>query len=259
MYCLRFLSNGQEFSVPNPTSSMLNYQFRKRIGGDPGCPAGCGKAETSLHAVWGCKLLRQFRANCGWRSLKPFVLSFGGCGSKETGRSMFSLLFRSAKSSLSIGEVMDWSSAFLLEFQDAAVIPSTAAVQDRAARCWSPPAAGLWKINTDAALDLDRGLVGIGVVVRDHQGLVCGSSAQCIRAHFSPLVAEGTALLRGLLFAVDLGVPLASVESDSAVLVCKKVAHALVKLALSLESNLFMMNYVPLSAEYVAWADSPEY
>ncbi|KAL5826304.1 hypothetical protein ACOSQ4_018101 [Xanthoceras sorbifolium] len=127
------------------------------------------------------------------------------------------------QSSLSIGEVVDWSSAFLSEFQVAAVIPSTAAVQDRAARCWSPPAAGLWKINTDAALDLDRGLVGIGVVVRDHQGLVCGSCAQCIRAHFSPLVAEGTALLRGLLFAVDLGVPLASVESDSAVLFLDRI------------------------------------
>ncbi|KAL5837041.1 hypothetical protein ACOSQ3_014210 [Xanthoceras sorbifolium] len=79
----------------------------------------------------------------------------------------------------------------------AAAHPSTAAVQDRAARCWPPPVHGSWKINTDAAVDSTRGLVGV-------------------------------ALLRGLWFAVDLGVPSAVVESDAAVVVdCVKAGVVL--------------------------------
>ncbi|KAL5769953.1 hypothetical protein ACOSP7_014107 [Xanthoceras sorbifolium] len=100
--------------------------------------------------------------------------------------------------------------ALLKDFQAAAAHPSTAAVQDRAARCWPPPVHGSWKINTDAAVDSTRGLVGIGIIVRDQKGLVC------------------VALLRGLWFAVDLGVPSAVVESDAAVVVdCVKAGVVL--------------------------------
>ncbi|KAL5834631.1 hypothetical protein ACOSQ4_014128 [Xanthoceras sorbifolium] len=192
---------------------------RKKVVADPGCPAGCGKAESS-HAVWGCKFLRRFRAHCGAVS--------GIAGFQHLSFFEFFLLAHS-------------------QLMAAAAHPSTAAVQDRAARCWPPPVHGSWKINTDAAVDSTRGLVGV-------------------------------ALLRGLWFAVDLGVPSAVVESDAAVVVdcvkagvvlgsnfglvlhdiflvleqgifssvgfapreCNKAAHALAKLALSLSSDLFL-------------------
>ncbi|KAL5831265.1 hypothetical protein ACOSQ4_016619 [Xanthoceras sorbifolium] len=191
---------------------------------------------------------------------------------------------------------MDWSHAFLTEFQAAAVHHSTTAVQDRAARCWTLPACGSWKINTDAALDSNRGLVGIVIIIRDHQELVCGSSVQRLRAHFSPQVAEGVALLRGHTFAAELGFSSACVESDAAVVVasvnvgvvlgsdfglvlhdiavvleqgnfssvcfapreCNKVAHALAKLALCLGLDLFLIDCVPHLVEYVTRADMPE-
>ncbi|KAL5732467.1 hypothetical protein ACOSQ2_032159 [Xanthoceras sorbifolium] len=82
------------------------------------------------------------------------------------------------------------------------------------ARPLPPPGCGSWKINTDAALDSDKGLVGIGIINKAHQGLV-----------------YGVALLRGLRFAVNLGVPSALVESDAAVVV------ASVNASVALRSN----------------------
>ncbi|KAL5761014.1 hypothetical protein ACOSP7_019516 [Xanthoceras sorbifolium] len=148
---------------------------------------------------------------------------------------------------------------------------------DRKGRCWSPPANSCWKINTDAALDLKRGKIGVGIIIRDHLGQV----------------SEGAAILLGICFATNSGLCPASVESDAAVLVsavnvdstlnsefglvlhdifsainrfhilfvsygpcgCNQAAHALAKLALSLESDLFMMGCVLPSVEYVTLAD----
>ncbi|KAL5833016.1 hypothetical protein ACOSQ3_016690 [Xanthoceras sorbifolium] len=155
------------------------------------------------------------------------------------------------------------------------------AVQDRAARCWTLPACGSWKINTDAALDSNRSLVGIVIIIRDHQELV---------------FAEGVALLRGRRFAAELGFSSACVESDAAVVVasvnvgvvlgsdfglvlhdiavvleqgnfssvcfapreCNKVAHALAKLTLCLGLDLFLIDCVPPLVEYITRADMPE-
>ncbi|KAH7576625.1 hypothetical protein JRO89_XS01G0119500 [Xanthoceras sorbifolium] len=81
------------------------------------------------------------------------------------------------------------------------------------ARCWTPPAEGSWKINTDAALDSNRGVRGIGIIIRNHNGLVCASSMQKLQTHFMPQIAEGVALLRGIKFAANLGLFPTSLES----------------------------------------------
>ncbi|KAL5861499.1 hypothetical protein ACOSQ3_002810 [Xanthoceras sorbifolium] len=75
------------------------------------------------------------------------------------------------------------------------------------------------KMNVDASLDLDRLLVGVGVVICNHSGLVLGSSWQSVSAVFSPAIAEVMAPHRGLIFASELGVMLNFVESDSSTVV----------------------------------------
>ncbi|KAL5842014.1 hypothetical protein ACOSQ3_012617 [Xanthoceras sorbifolium] len=151
-----------------------------------------------------------------------------------------------------------------------AALLCTAASLDRRARCWSPPAAGCWKINMDAAIDSARGGVGVGIIVRNHLGQL----------------AEGVAMLLGICFTAESGLCPASLESDATVVVsafglilhdiisavnrfhissisfaprvCNQAAHALAKLALTLESNLFLMDCVPPSVEYVTLADMPK-
>ncbi|KAL5782318.1 hypothetical protein ACOSP7_007347 [Xanthoceras sorbifolium] len=78
-----------------------------------------------------------------------------------------------------------------------------AAVLDKAAKSWTPPPLGSWKINTDAVVNSAKGLLGIDIIIRDHLGLV----------------AEGSALLREVYFAADSGLVPASLESDAAAVV----------------------------------------
>ncbi|KAL5842923.1 hypothetical protein ACOSQ3_013526 [Xanthoceras sorbifolium] len=74
-------------------------------------------------------------------------------------------------------------------------------ILDKQARCWSPPVLGRWKINTDAALDVAKGVVGVGIIIRNSLGQV----------------AEAVALLLRISFAVNSGLCPASLESDATV------------------------------------------
>ncbi|KAL5742092.1 hypothetical protein ACOSP7_028824 [Xanthoceras sorbifolium] len=81
---------------------------------------------------------------------------------------------------------------------------------------WQPPLAGLVKLNIDVALDIENNsMIGVGVVLRDHKGQVLGFSWQRFRGCFSPQVAEALAMLRGLHFALELGINPCIVESDA--------------------------------------------
>ncbi|KAI9181833.1 hypothetical protein LWI28_019111 [Acer negundo] len=79
---------------------------------------------------------------------------------------------------------------------------------------WQPPPENLYKINTDVALDVERQIVGVGVVVRDHRGQVMGVSSQHLEVNFNPGVAQAIALFRGIAFAEEAGLVLAVIESD---------------------------------------------
>ncbi|KAK2662317.1 hypothetical protein Ddye_000891 [Dipteronia dyeriana] len=93
---------------------------------------------------------------------------------------------------------------------------------------WIAPILGSFKINTDAALDMKNNLVGLGVVVRDHQGMLD-----------DPLVSS--------CFGVISFIP-----RDS-----NKGAHQLAKLALSLESDSVWMETVPPCVESFVLDDFP--
>ncbi|KAK2654924.1 hypothetical protein Ddye_007976 [Dipteronia dyeriana] len=80
---------------------------------------------------------------------------------------------------------------------------------------WIPPLGELFKINTDAALDMENNIVGMGTVIRNRQGEVMGSVVQRSEAIYSHSLAEAVALLRGIEFAFDLGALPTVVECDA--------------------------------------------
>ncbi|KAL5777232.1 hypothetical protein ACOSP7_010158 [Xanthoceras sorbifolium] len=159
-----------------------------------------------------------------------------------------------------------------------------------------PPPANFVKLNSDAALASSRSLVGVGLVLRDDNGRVVGSSGQCFGRSLPPLAAEGEAVLRGLKFALDVGVSSIVVESDASSLVdlingkivasskidlvmdeiqslCSNfqncsfifgsrkvnwVAHNLAKFALSFVSDFFLVDDVPSLEESFVRDDRPE-
>ncbi|KAK3189322.1 hypothetical protein Dsin_028883 [Dipteronia sinensis] len=80
---------------------------------------------------------------------------------------------------------------------------------------WKAPCEGFLKINTNAAIDRERQVVGVGIIVQNHLGRVIASSSQWISASYSPLTAEAVAVLRGIALAVATGLVPFVLETDT--------------------------------------------
>ncbi|KAL5775273.1 hypothetical protein ACOSP7_012830 [Xanthoceras sorbifolium] len=63
--------------------------------------------------------------------------------------------------------------------------------------------------------DLNKNLIGLGIIVRDHSDYVLAASAQKLVAGYSVDIAEALAVLRGLQFALASGLLPTIVETDS--------------------------------------------
>ncbi|KAL5782947.1 hypothetical protein ACOSP7_007976 [Xanthoceras sorbifolium] len=135
------------------------------------------------------------------------------------------------------------------------------------------------------------------MVIRNHCGLVMGSSWQCIAGSLSPQCAEAAASFRGLRFATDLGIWPSIIESNAEAVVnlininrdlmplseigifvkdirvllselniarvsfvprlANSVAHSLAKFAVSLLSDGFLVDCIPPSVESCVLSDLP--
>ena len=75
------------------------------------------------------------------------------------------------------------------------------------------------KINCDRARFTTENRAGIGVVIRDSEGMVLGSLSKQIPQAYNPLEIEAMAITTTVQFALDLGFQHAILETDSLVLV----------------------------------------
>ncbi|KAF5468500.1 hypothetical protein F2P56_012646, partial [Juglans regia] len=80
---------------------------------------------------------------------------------------------------------------------------------------WTQPAVGILKVNWDAAVQSREGRIGIGVLIRDHQGLVIGALRANRILRGNPFVAEAYGLLMATFFCKDLGLRQLCLEGDS--------------------------------------------
>ena len=101
----------------------------------------------------------------------------------------------------------------LQEFRSAQPMKSMAATSGLVR--WQPPPAILIKVNFDGAVFKDDERAGIGVVVRDSQGLVLASLSQNIPLPHSVVNLEILATCRALEFSLELGFDKAILEGDS--------------------------------------------
>ncbi|KAK3188619.1 hypothetical protein Dsin_028180 [Dipteronia sinensis] len=63
--------------------------------------------------------------------------------------------------------VVQWSKNYLHKYQSANDFSVEQNLSPTVGKvCWQPPLEGFFKVNTDAALDEDRNVVGVGIVVR---------------------------------------------------------------------------------------------
>ena len=71
---------------------------------------------------------------------------------------------------------------------------------------WLPTPVNLDKINFDGAVFSKENISGIGVVVRDENGLVLGSCSKRLPQAYSVMETEAMAAATALVFASELGV-----------------------------------------------------
>jgi hypothetical protein len=80
---------------------------------------------------------------------------------------------------------------------------------------WRPPPFGCYKLNWDVALDFQNKLMGIGVVVRDHQGEIMAALRRRVTCSPAPIQAESAGALAAAEFSRDLGLQDLILEGDS--------------------------------------------
>ncbi|KAK2664585.1 hypothetical protein Ddye_003159 [Dipteronia dyeriana] len=195
---------------------------------DLGCPICRKKPESTRHALWGCSKLKQ----TGARSDENLV---------------------------------GWALNFVNELNEACSLHDTLLINPIQLKNpmvkWSRPNVGMYKVNTDAAIQSTQNRIGIGIVIRDNVGSVMGCSTQVLEACFSPQVAEATAILRGFSFAMDSGLLPAVFESDAQVLVdlinsgnvpLDETGTVIVDILRLINSHNFQVSFAPRSANVLA-------
>ncbi|XP_075645207.1 uncharacterized protein LOC142616208 [Castanea sativa] len=80
---------------------------------------------------------------------------------------------------------------------------------------WIPPSSPWYKINVDAAVFNQLNSVGVGALIRDHEGLVAAAMSKHLPLPLGPLEAEGKAMDEAVSFAWDMGIMDIIFETDS--------------------------------------------
>lgn len=86
---------------------------------------------------------------------------------------------------------------------------------------WSPPCTRVLKINADVALDRVGQWVGVGVVIRNSDGLVLGGLVKRVVDYGEPSWAEARAVIVELHLAHSIGFQQVLLESDYAIIITK--------------------------------------
>ncbi|KAL5811377.1 hypothetical protein ACOSQ3_028113 [Xanthoceras sorbifolium] len=80
---------------------------------------------------------------------------------------------------------------------------------------WVKPYIRWLKLNVDASLKAEASLVGLGDVIRDHEGLFMAGLSRKLYGLVSVEVAEALAILNGIHLAIESGFNHLLVESDA--------------------------------------------
>ena len=115
------------------------------------------------------------------------------------------------------------ASLWLLQYQEAnnatvATVPMQ--YEPVIQRSWLPPSNQLYKVNVDEVVFKERNEFGVGVIIRDVDGLVVAALCKKIHAPLGPLEVEVKAFESSLQFAKDVGLQEFILEGDSLNMVC---------------------------------------
>ncbi|KAL5817683.1 hypothetical protein ACOSQ3_026061 [Xanthoceras sorbifolium] len=266
-----------------PTRDVL---FRRGIADSCFC-ALCGFVlDSADHAVWGCSSVQLlwdccpiFSALDAFKAMDFFdrvVWVFSSFSLKISLQFLVAcwLSWFSRNQKLHGGNVLldtdlwgraaSFLDAFLGSSQVSVSCPAgmSAVSSSCAVKLWKPPSFGL-KVNVDAAVDISRGLFGVGIIFRDCFGGLVAAVSRYFSDFFYVESAEAKAILLGFQMAVelDLGCSCFEFESDAlnvvnlccggAASLCE-VGNIVYDIRLSFNYFLNSLSFVPRACNNVA-------
>ncbi|KAK0579119.1 hypothetical protein LWI29_021415 [Acer saccharum] len=111
-------------------------------------------------------------------------------------------------------DIVAWTGNFASEFRLANEVTHKEILSQQPV--WRPPQVGSFKINCDASFQLRSRKVGVGIIIRDHRGLVVAAKASPVFGCSFVVLLEAQACLEGLQLALDIGISGVVLESDAA-------------------------------------------
>ncbi len=210
--------------------------YKRHIPVDSMCEI-CGEIEEdAIHALWNCKQIQSVWDNEMWTQsfrstpavdfadLLSKVLHVGRSSDPETFIVIcWALWQRRNKLRIHqevepINQVGSKAKCYLEEY-NRENDHSNPNPQAAPATRWMPPKMLRYKINYDGAVFKETNEAGIGVIVRDSQGLVMASLTQKVLFPLSVPSIEAWAVKRSIQFALEIGITEAEFEGDSQTIV----------------------------------------
>jgi ribonuclease HI len=215
-----------------PTKSGL---YRRRVVPHPFCEFCSNQVEDGLHALWSCPILSQ-----AWNQIPEFSVF------RQTSFSSFSTLARhilkngsdllfekfgiiswllwhthnQRRLHLPSEEYVSiWSRAQNLLKDYLAIHDAKPVKQKPVPVKWKPPVFNSFKANFDGAFSKESNAGGIGVVIRDKQGLVIATLSQKVHVCHSADMVEALAAKRAVHFAIEVGLTDVEFQGDAETLI----------------------------------------
>ncbi len=217
-------------ALHNALPTLVNLE-RRKISQSIWCPRCKLQAETVLHAIWECDEV----ANCWSESTMAvnYKLHFGdftqlvweifekqGVEGLETFMSISYQIWVSRNRLAFEGILMAPSQIFKTATRERdeykSILLTKSPSITRSIPKWRAPEGEMYKLNFDGALFKTLTSAGIGVIIRNSEGLPMASMMSQKPNVTDPLAAEQFAAMKGLQLAHDIGITRLILEGDSA-------------------------------------------
>ncbi|XVF70058.1 hypothetical protein PTKIN_Ptkin11bG0130700 [Pterospermum kingtungense] len=112
---------------------------------------------------------------------------------------------------------------------------------------WRAPPKGMVKINFDGAVCMRSNTGGIGIVIRDHLGVILEALQSSVKGTVDPITIETLAVTKGLSLTKNLGFTNIKARRgcDGVRREANSVAHAMAKRALRIQDDHIWLDTFP--------------
>ncbi|XP_042954585.1 uncharacterized protein LOC122290995 [Carya illinoinensis] len=199
----------------------LNLFTRKMIE-SPLCPICSLEPESISHAIWSCSAAQDVWS---MRSKRIQKLSIHAGPVKEILGPILAQFLPLEISEVATTAKAIWHRRNAWLFEQQFHSPSQPKTSSRLSSKWIAPPPNVFKVNLDAAIDRVNSKLGIGVAVRDSEGLFVATLCSSMDLDPDLLLGEVVAARRATSFCVELGLADFILEGDSLVVV-QAVQHS---------------------------------